>query len=285
MSAGPEEPLRFQERARILGAAERVGASIGGRAGCAVILGSGFAPLLDLLEERQSVSFSDIPGLPGCSAPGHSGLVAGGRVDGRRCVMFSGRLHLYEGLRAEEVTVPVALAQALGADRIVLTCAAGGVREEPVPGSLVLVEDHINLTGTNPLLAVPLRERRPAFLPLGDAYDPAALVLAKRLSAVLPGGAVTGVLAGVPGPCYETPAEYRALGRMGADIVSMSCVLETIAARSLGMRVLALAIVANGPARLGERGASGGHVLELVKDGVLERGEFFRAVVAEFARM
>lgn len=275
--------MQLGDSRSILQAAERIEPRIGGRVGCALILGSGFSSLLDLLDDRHSVPFTEIEGLPGCGAPGHEGRFVAGFLAGQRILMISGRLHLYEGLSAAEVTTPVALAHALGADRILLTCAAGATRRTLTPGSIVVIEDHINLTGANPLLVVPITERRPVFLPLGDAYDPAALDLASRLGRDLERDCVKGVLASVTGPSYETPAEYRAFERLGADVVSMSCALETIAARSLGMRVLALAVVANGPARSGERGAHGGQVLELVQGVVRESHGFFRQLIADFA--
>jgi len=277
--------MQLGETSSIRQAAERIESRVGGRIGCAVILGSGFSSLLDLLDDRRSVPFAEIEGLPGCGAPGHEGRFVAGDLGGRRILMISGRLHLYERLSAAEVAAPVALAHALGADRILLTCAAGATRPTLAPGSFVLIEDHINLTGANPLLVMPIAERRPAFLPLGDAYDPAALDLAVRLGRDLGRDCVKGVLISVTGPSYETPAEYRAFERLGADVVSMSCALETIAARSLGMRVLALVAVANGPARRGERGAHGGQVVELVQGAVRESHGFFRELITGFAAM
>lgn len=275
--------MQPHERERIERAASRLLGRLGGPVRVAGILGSGFRPVLEILEGARRMRYEEIEGLGPCEAPGHEGEIVAGAVGGARVALFSGRIHLYEGRPAAETTAPVELARALGADRILLTTAAGATGQRPLPGELVLVEDHLNLTGENPLLDIPLRERCPPFLPMGDAYDRGALDLAEALAAGDAGGVRRCVLASVRGPSFETPAEYRALARLGADIVSMSCALETIAARARGLRVLALAIVANGPARPGERGADGVEVLEVVETAVRARLGFFARLLAGFA--
>lgn len=276
--------MLFHEEDKIRQSARSIGARLGGPFAGAAVLGTGWSSACGLLESRTSMPFADVEGLAACGAPGHRGEIFAGSLGPDSWLFFSGRRHLYEGCSAGEVGVPVALARALGADRILLTCAAGATDGSLEPGSLVLIEDHINLTGENPLLAVPLADRRPAFLAMGDAYDPAALALAERLMA--PGDGRRTVLASLPGPSFETPAEYRMLARLGAGIVSMSCVLETIAARALGMRVLGLAIVANGPARPREGGgADGAEVVSVVEAAVSARLGFLRELLGGFARI
>jgi purine-nucleoside phosphorylase len=275
----------FHEEEEIQSSARVIAARLGGGplAGAA-ILGTGWSAAVGLLEAPVSISFEDVAGLAACGAPGHRGEIFAGSLGPDRWLFFSGRRHLYEGCSAGEVGVPVALARALGADRLLLTCAAGATGEDLAPGALVLIEDHLNLTGENPLLTVPVARRRPSFLPMGNAYDPAALALAERLA--LPGRIPRAVLASLPGPSFETPAEYRMLARLGAGIVSMSCVLETITARALGMRVMGLAIVANGPARPGEgEGADGHAVVAMVESAVSERLGLLRELLAGFARL
>ena len=277
--------MRFHDHEAIARAASLIAAAAGGRIACATILGSGFAPLVELLDGTRTIPFSEIPGLSACGAPGHAGEIVIGTIGGVRHLFFSGRLHLYDGREAAEVAAPVGLARALGADRILLTSAAGATTEDFQPGDLVLVDDHLNLTGTSPLLAIPTAARRPPFLPMSDAYDRNAAFLAERLALEHGAPIRRGVLAGLPGPSFETPAEYRALAGLGADLVTMSCVLETIAARSLGLRVLGLAVVANGPARLGEPGAEGDEVLRVVATAVRRRIGFFQALLEAFARL
>lgn len=277
--------MLFHEEDKIRASARAIAGRLGdGPYAGAVILGTGWSAACGLLEAPTSMPFDDVAGLAACGAPGHRGEIFAGSLGPDRWLFFSGRRHLYEGCSAAEVGVPVALARALGADRVLLTCAAGATQEDLVPGSLVLIEDHLNLTGENPLLAVPVAQRHPAFLPMANAYDPAALALAERLAPA--GGIPRAVLASLPGPSFETPAEYRMLARLGAGIVSMSCVLETITARALGMRVLALAIVANGPARLRQgTGADGGEVVTVVESAVSGRLDFLRNLLGGFARL
>ena len=277
--------MLFHEEEEVRASAQTIAARVGGGpfAGAA-ILGTGWSQACALLEDSTSIPFDAVAGLAACGAPGHRGEIFAGSLGPDRWIFFSGRRHLYEGCAAGEVGVPVALARALGADRLLLTCAAGATGEDLAPGTLVLIEDHLNLTGENPLLAVPLARRRPAFLSMGDAYDPAALALAERLAA--PGIIPRAVLASLPGPSFETPAEYRMLARLGASIVSMSCALETIAARALGMRVMGLAVVANGPAPPKEgAGADGDAVVSVVASAVSGRLGFLRELLAGYARL
>ncbi len=277
--------MRFHDSESVAAAAAAVAPRIGGPVRAAALLGSGWGPLVELLDRPARVPYGEVPGLAGCTAPGHAGELVAGELEGRRCLFFSGRFHLYEGRAADEVAAPVALARALGADRVLLTCATGATREGLDRGSLVLIEDHLNLTGTNPLTGIPPAERRPSFLPMGSAYDAEALELAERLGAGLKPPPPRCVLASLPGPCFETPAEYRMLARLGADVVSMSCVLETIAARYLGMRVLGLSVVANGPAHRGEPGAQESEVLEVVGRAVRGNLPFYRKLLAGFAAL
>jgi purine-nucleoside phosphorylase len=277
--------LQFHETGAIEAAADLLRDRLGGGVSCATILGSGFGSLAKVLTSASRAPFREVAGLGGCSAPGHEGEIVAGGLAGARHLFFSGRRHLYEGLTAGEVAVPVALARALGADRILLTCAAGATSGALAAGSLVLVEDHLNLTGENPLLTVPIAERRPPFLAMVDAYDREALDLAAGLVARTGEDPRRAVLAALTGPTFETPAEYRALARLGADIVSMSTVIETIAARSLGMKVLALAIVSNGPAVPAVRGPREDDVLRTVESAVERRLGLFERLLAGFAAL
>ena len=277
--------MRFHEDEKIRPAARAIEDRLGGGpfAGAA-ILGTGWSALCGVLEARAAAPYHQFPGLAECGAPGHRGEIVAGSLGPDRWIFFSGRRHLYEGCAAGEVVVSVAIARELGADRLLLTCAAGATGEDLAPGTMVLIEDHLNLTGVNPLLDVPFARRRPTFLPMGDAYDPAALALGERLAG--PRTLPQVVLASLPGPSFETPAEYRMLARLGAGIVSMSCALETIAARALGMRVMGLAVVANGPARpTAGAGPDGDEVVSVVEAAVSERLALLRELLAGFARI
>jgi purine-nucleoside phosphorylase len=181
---------------------------------------------------------------PVSALAGHPGTAYAGTWAGKRVVAFAGRAHLYQGHPPEDVTAFVRLAAASGARTIVLTNAAGGLNAEYRRGDLMLIRDHINLTGATPLDGA----RSDPFLNMADAYAPHLRVLARETAR---GETLReGVYAGVRGPQYETPAECEALRRLGADAVGMSTVLETIAARSLGLDVLGISLITNvaGPA-------------------------------------
>jgi purine-nucleoside phosphorylase len=240
-----------------------------------VLLGSGFARFGAALGCGAPVP--GIPGFPPCAVDGHAGGVAAASVGSKRIWVFSGRLHLYEGHDARRVAVPVALLAAAGARGALLTCAAGGLLGDDRPGDFALITDHLNLTGADPLRAVPFERRDPRFLDLQGTYDPMFQEGWRR--AARNGGVRLrgGILASLPGPCYETPAEVGMLRVLGADLVSMSTAPEAIAARYLGLRVAAVACIANAGAGIRDRAPIGHRgVLETV-DAAVERGGRFLA--------
>lgn len=238
------------ERAAADGAAylrERLGAPAAG-----VILGSGFAPLASILGASVPIRFEDVPGYPARRAPGHGEGVAAIDLGGASAWVFLGRLHVYEGHDPLTAAHPVRLLAAAGATRVLLTCAAGGLRSEDRPGDFAVVTDHINLQGDDPIRHIAPSRRTPAFPDLQGAYDP-AWADAWRAAARESGTPLRdGVLAALAGPCYETPAEVRMLRALGADLVSMSVVPETILARYLGLSVAAIACISNRGAGMGE---------------------------------
>jgi len=225
-------------------AAEFVQARAGGPIDCAVVLGSGFGNVLAGRIDAKSISYKKIAGMPEPTVPGHAGQALVGQLHGRRVVAFSGRFHLYEGRSPLEVVYPIAVAAAAGARTIILTNAAGGLNAAFSSGDLMLLSDHLNLTGTSPLLGAGLpfgiTDR---FTDMVAAYAPhlrdLALHMAGEFSIVMQ----TGVYAGLAGPAYETPAEAKYLRTIGADAVGMSTVLETIAARALGCEVVAFSLI------------------------------------------
>jgi purine-nucleoside phosphorylase len=209
----------------------------------AVVLGSGLAPVARSLTGADPIPYSSIEGWPRTRVPGHEGAVYAGEVEGTPALVLAGRVHLYEGHPSSVVTFAVDEAVALGCRTIVLTNAAGGIKESFGVGEPVLISDHLNLTGSNPLTG------GPTFVDLTDVYDPELRALARDVDP----GLQEGVYAGVTGPAYETPAEIRMLATMGADLVGMSTVHEAIAARSLGARVLGVSVVTNRAAGLGAK--------------------------------
>lgn len=178
-------------------------------------------------------------GLPAATAPGHEGRLVAGTLAGVEVVVQQGRLHLYEGYTARQVTACVRLAAEAGITALVVTNAAGGLRPDLLAGDLLLLTDHLNLTGANPLLGQ-LR-----FVDMSNAYDAEFRVLAHEAMAAVGERVIEGVYAGLAGPSYETPAEVRMLRTLGADAVGMSTVLEVLEARALGLRVLGYSLITN----------------------------------------
>lgn len=229
-----------------------------------IVLGSGLGGLADDLSDAVAIPFADLPGWPAATAPGHLGRLLLGRLSGVPVVMLQGRLHVYEGNDPGLVIQPVLLMGRLGARMVVLTNAAGGVNPAYAPGALMVVADHINLTGRTPLLGPNADEIGPRFTDLTDVWSPR---LRERLRAAFDAEAVPfeeGIYVGLLGPTYETPAEVRMLRTLGADAVGMSTVLEAIACRWAGIEVCGVSLITNAGA-----GYSG---QPLTHDEVLEAG-------------
>src|SRR5688572_23501235 len=210
-----------------------------------IVLGSGLGGLADDVEEAVAIPFEELPGWPVATAPGHAGRLLLGRLAGTPIVALQGRFHVYEGNDPGLVVQPVLLFGRLGARVVVLTNAAGGVNPDYGPGTLMLIADHLNLTGRTPLLGPNADSIGQRFPDLVDAYSPR---LRDRLrdAAAADGVALEeGVYAGLLGPQYETPAEVRMLRTLGADAVGMSTVLECIAARWAGLEVCGVSLVTN----------------------------------------
>lgn len=227
----------------------------------AVILGSGLQERWPGFSASLEVSYNEIPGWPAGSAPGHSGVLLAGKLAGREILLLFGRAHLYEGLSARELAFPVSAVAGLGAARLFVTCAAGAVNPDFSPGDLVLITDHINLQGANPLAGPAADLPGPRFTDMTEAYSPRLRRLARTAAGRLGMNLREGVYAAVIGPSYETPAEVRYLRTIGADLVGMSTVPEVIAARRLGLDVLGVACVTNRAAGLAPAGLSHDEVL------------------------
>lgn len=212
----------------------------------AIVLGSGLSQVARSLLPVSPTPYSDLDGMAAPTAGSHEGAAYAGQLGGMNAVIFAGRLHLYEGHPVGTVVQPVRLAAAAGCQTIVLTNAAGGIDPALEVGGIALISDHLNLTGTNPLLGHTDSDTR--FLDLTEVYDGGLRELARTVDPSLR----EGVYAGLLGPVYETPAEIRMLRTMGAGLVGMSTVLEAIEARRLGLRVLGLSLVTNAAAGLSD---------------------------------
>ena len=209
----------------------------------AIILGTGLGALGRAIEVEAKVEYGDIPDFPLSTVESHAGRLLVGTLGGRRVVAMQGRFHKYEGYSLQQVTFPVRVLQALGARTLVVSNACGGMREDWKAGDLMLITDHINLIGDNPLVGPNDEALGPRFPDLSEAYDPALRAVALRVAAAAKIALREGVYVAVAGPNLETRAEYRMLRQMGADVVGMSTVPEVIVARHGGMRVLGLSIV------------------------------------------
>jgi purine-nucleoside phosphorylase len=257
--------------ARVAAAAAEV---IARRTGCsrhdaAVVLGSGWRPAADVLGEAETeMAMADLPGFAPPSTQGQEGTVRSLQVGRSRVLVLLGRTHPYEGHGLAQVVHPVRAACAAGATTVVLTNAAGGLRAGMTVGQPVLISDHLNLTSTSPLVG-------PRFVDLTDAYSPAL----RAAAAVLDPTLEEGVYAGLPGPHYETPAEIQMLRTLGADLVGMSTVHETIAARAEGAAVLGLSLVTNLAAGMTGQPLDHAEVLAAGLTAATRMGELLRGLL------
>jgi len=210
-----------------------------------VVLGSGLGGLADDLEDPIAIPFDALPGWPAATAPGHVGRLLLGRLGGRPVVMLQGRFHLYEGNDPGLVVQPVLLFHALGARIVILTNAAGGLDPSFGPGTLMVMSDHINLTGRTPLLGPNADEMGSRFPDMTDAWSPRLRAGLHDAAAAESIAFAEGIYVGLLGPTYETPAEVRMLAALGGHAVGMSTVLECIAARWVGLEVCGVSLVTN----------------------------------------
>src|SRR5260370_23700871 len=210
-----------------------------------VVLGSGLGAFADELTNPIAMSYADIPGWPQSTAVGHAGKLVVGSLEGLDVAVLAGRSHLYEGYTPQQVTTGVRILAQLGVKSIVFTNAAGGINLSYRQGGLVLISDHINLQGTNPLIGPNDDSLGPRFPDMSDAYCAAYRVIARQVASELGIDLPEGVYAAVSGPSYETPAEIRYLRVIGADLVGMSTAPEVIVANHLGLKFLAISFVTN----------------------------------------
>lgn len=227
----------------------------------ALVLGSGLGGLADEIQDAVRIPYARIPGFPRSTVAGHVGALVAGILNGVEVVAMQGRFHLYEGWDAAEVALPIRALSALGVELLLLTNAAGGLRPGMGSGDLMLLADHLNLTGRNPLMG-PVVGREERFPDMSDPYDPELRRLAESVALELKIPLSQGVYAALLGPSYETPAEVRMLRTLGADAVGMSTVPEVLVARALGMRVMAISLVTNLAAGLGPAALSHDEVME-----------------------
>ncbi|MGN1400588.1 MAG: purine-nucleoside phosphorylase [Bacillus sp. (in: firmicutes)] len=210
-----------------------------------LILGSGLGVLADEIEDATTIAYSEIPNFPVSTVHGHAGQLVIGRLSGKTVVAMKGRFHFYEGYSMDTVTFPVRVMKLLGVEKLMVTNAAGGVNEDFRPGDLMLITDHINFTGNNPLIGANDERFGPRFPDMSTAYDKEYCEMARKVAGDLGLALQEGVYLGLTGPTYETPAEVRMIRFLGGDAVGMSTVPEVIVANHSKIRVLGISCITN----------------------------------------
>ncbi len=211
----------------------------------AIVLGSGLSDLVDILTDQVVIDYKEIPHFPISTVAGHAGKLVFGHVGERRVLMMQGRFHYYEGYKLEETTFPIRVMQSLKIGKLIVTNAAGAINQKFKPGDIILIKDHMNLTGNNPLVGQNLETFGVRFPDMSVAYDEEFILLAKKVAKREKIRVQEGVYAYMTGPCYETPSEVRMLRGLGADMVGMSTVPEVVIARHGKMRVLGITCATN----------------------------------------
>lgn len=250
----------------------------------ALVLGSGLGGFADTLESATKIPYTEIPTMPVSGVVGHAGNLVVGRAEGLDVVAMQGRVHLYEGHPPADVVFGARLMIRMGAQIVIITNAAGGANPTFSPGDLMLIEDHLNLTGQSSLTGPNEEALGVRFPDMSHAYDPGLRALALEAASGAGFQMVRGVYAGNLGPAYETPAEVRMAQRLGADAVGMSTVLETIAARHMGARVLGISCITNKAAGLSATALDHAEVEETARAA---RGRFIallRGVLGRIAK-
>jgi purine-nucleoside phosphorylase len=250
---------------------------------CALVLGSGLGGFAEELSRPVTLPYGEIPGFPASTAPGHAGRCVAGFVDGVKVLAMQGRFHCYEGGDASRIAFPVRVLRAYGIQALLVTNAAGGVNTDFKPGDFMLIKDHINLSGRNPLVGPNDERIGPRFPDMSKAYDPQLRQLARETADALGISLREGVYAWFLGPAYETPAEIRMARVLGADAVGMSTVPEVIAAVHCGLRVLGISCITNMAAGILDQPITSDEVLEISARRQPDFSALMRAIIARIA--
>jgi purine-nucleoside phosphorylase len=242
-----------------------------------IVLGSGLGGLANDIEDQQRIPFGDIPGFPAATVAGHAGALVSGKLGGRNVVALAGRFHMYEGHSAQLAAFPVRVMHALGAGIYFASNAAGGINRDLAAGDLMIIDDHLNLTGVSPLTG-PVEEGDERFPDMSAPYDAELRKLLGNAARKAGVDVKAGVYACLSGPSFETRAEVRMLERLGADAVGMSTVPEVIVARAIGMRAAGMSCIANAASGVTDAPVLHTDVLEVTAKAALG----FQALVREF---
>ncbi len=218
-------------------------AATGLKVDAGIILGTGLGGLVNEIEIIKSLNYIDIPNFPVSTVEGHQGKLIFGRLGGRNIVAMQGRFHFYEGYDLQTVTFPVRVMKEMGINTLFVSNASGGLNPEFKVGDLMMIVDHINMLGANPLMGPNINELGPRFPDMSQAYDPNLIALARTIAMKNHIDLKEGVYVGVSGPTFETPAEYKMFRVIGGDAIGMSTVPEVIVARHMGMQVFGISII------------------------------------------
>lgn len=268
-------------RERVSAAADVVREAAGGfEPELAIILGSGMGEFAESIENATVIPYAQVPGMVPSTVQGHKGRFVLGELAGRRVICMQGRLHAYEGNSAQQIAFPVFVMHELGAQKLVVTNAAGGIDPDYGVGDLMLIEDHINFQMMNPIIG-PRPQFGPRFFDMTRPYSARLLELAKKAAGACKIKVHHGVYIGDLGPSFETPAEIRAFRALGADAVGMSTVQEVIAANHLGMEVLGISLISNPAAGVSDEPLSMDDVSKAAEKAAGNIGTLIKAVLPE----
>jgi purine-nucleoside phosphorylase len=267
----------------VAAAAASVAEALPDRPEVLLVLGSGLSGLAERVESAVEVSFGAVPGYPTAGVAGHAGRYVAGRIEGKSVLIQAGRFHAYEGHEMEVVVAPIRVAAALGVGTVILTNAAGGIARGLEPGSIMLIDDHINLQWRS-ALAGPVVGDEQRFPDMSEPYDRGLQALSMRVARELGMSLPRGTYVAVAGPSFETPAEVRMLEYLGADAVGMSTVPEATVARALGLRVLAFSMISNRAAGMGGEDLNHADVLETGQKAGVGLEALIRGVVKGMER-
>ncbi|WP_409289077.1 purine-nucleoside phosphorylase [Peribacillus sp. SCS-37] len=268
---------------KISQAADYLKERISGTPEIGLILGSGLGVLADEIEDAVKIPYGEIPNFPVSTVEGHAGQLVSGTLSGKKVIAMQGRFHFYEGYDMGQVTFPVRVMKLLGVDKMIVTNAAGGVNQDLSAGDLMIITDHINFTGTSPLIGTNDARFGARFPDMSEAYSKEYQEVAKKAAESLNIPIKEGVYLGLSGPAYETPAEVRMVRTLGGDAVGMSTVPEVIIARHSGISVLGISCITNMAAGILNQPLSHDEVIETTEKVKAEFLSLIKTIVKELS--
>lgn len=248
----------------------------------AIILGSGLGPLADLVEDPIIIDYQDIPRFPVSTIPGHAGKLVLGTIEGREVLVMSGRFHYYEGHDIKTVTLPIRVFAKLGIENLIVTNAAGGLKDDYAPGDVAIIDDHFSFFAPSPLRGPNLDAFGPRFKDMTEVYSKRLGILTERIAKKQGMDIKHGVYCFCQGPMFETPFEIQALKHLGVDLVGMSTVPEAIVARHCGMRTLGLSLITNKAAGLSDQELSHQEVMDAANKAEKQLVALVKEVIKEW---